>query len=217
MSENNIENLQEEEIYFDYLFEHDYYNKTLQYGIMNGSNKILLIKPGLNGSLLGDNEKYYNLAKYINKKYGLTVVCTNNPQDKENDPLNDALEVIDSYCSFMNYKDYEIYYLGSSNGAVIGAINAYKYKSIKRLLLINPPLFINYHKIQHGIENFKGNKITFIFGELDPSTKYVELLDLFKMDNLSYKILEGEDHNLANSTVSIEGLVEKYLLKLNNI
>ena len=208
-----IEELQEKYKDFDYLFEHDYYGKTLQYGIMNGSNKILLIKPGLDGSVVGDNGKYYNLAKYINKKYGYTVVCTNNPQDKENDPLKDAVEVIDSYCSFMNYKDYEIFYLGSSNGAVIGAINAYKHISIKRLLLINPPLFINYHKIEYGIENFKGNKITFIFGELDPSTKYVELLDLFKMDKLSYHILEGEDHNLANGTVNIESLVEKYLLK----
>ena len=111
----------------------------------------------------------------------------------------------------MNFKDYDIYYYGNSNGASIGACNAYKYEKIQRMLLINPPLFINFHKIEDGIKKFKGDKINFIFGSLDPSYKYVGLLDVLKNTKVSYYIIEGEDHNLSNNTISLESLVEKYL------
>jgi len=198
---------------FDYIFERDYHDTIIQYGIIEGNNKILLIKPGLNGSLTGYKDKYYNLATYINETYGYTIICTNNPHDKTHDTLFDAIEVIESYVNHMNFKDYDIYYYGNSNGGIIGACNGYKYPSIKRMLLINPPLFINYHKMEEGIENFKGDKIIFIFGELDPSSKYTGLLDLYNKDNISYYILQNEDHNLSNNTVSLEYLVEEYLLK----
>ena len=213
MEKNYIEALKDKYKEFDYLFEDDYNSTIIHYGIINGNNKILFIKPGLDGSLIGYKEKYYKLAKYINEKYGYTVVCSNNPSSKAKGTLYNAMDIIQNYIKFMNFTDYEIYYFGYSNGAVLGAIDAYKYPSITKLLLINPPLFINFDKIQRGIEGFKGSKITFVFGELDPSTKYIGLLDLLKKDNLSYYIVKGEDHNLSNDTISLEQLVEEHLVK----
>lgn len=207
-----IETLKEKYIEFDYLFEKEFCNRIIQYGIISGNNKVLFIKPGQNGTLIGYNEKYFKLAKYINMKYGFTIVCTNNSYDGINDPLLDGVEVIDSFMQFKNFKEYEIYYYGNSNGAVLGARNGYKYPKIKRMLLVNPPLFISYHKIQNGINKFNGDKMVFIFGELDPSFKYVELLDLLKSDILSYYIIKGEDHNLSGGTVRLEDLVETYLI-----
>lgn len=43
------------------------------------------------------------------------------------------------------------------------------------------------------------------------SYKYVGLLDILKNTKVSYYIIEGEDHNLSNNTISLESLVEKYL------
>ena len=57
-----------EQIYFDYIFETDFKDYILEYGIIKGSNKIVVIKPGLEGTLLGKNYYHYKVAKLINKK-----------------------------------------------------------------------------------------------------------------------------------------------------
>ena len=69
---------------YSYLFTRPFYNTTIQYGIIKGNNKILFIKPGQDGSMVGYMDKYYNLAKYINNKYQYTVICSNNPYEKPN-------------------------------------------------------------------------------------------------------------------------------------
>ena len=200
------------QIYFDYIFENDYKDTIFEYGIINGNNKILLIKPGLNGYLLGHNNKYYHLAKSINEKYGYTVICSNNPQTDISNPLDDAMKVINDYVVHRNFTTYEIYYLGDSNGGVIGAKFIYMYPYIKKALLINPPLFISYHKLKDGIIKFNGEKMMFIYGKLDPSYKFVELLDLIDNDKISYMVLENEDHNLSDDLNLLISLVKNYLL-----
>ena len=118
----------------------------IDYGIIKGNNNIILfIKPGQDGSMYGYKNKYLKIAKNISKKYGATVICSSNPFDGNN-PLDNAMEVIDDYCRENNIKRYEIYYMGQSNGALIGAWFGYKYSKIKRMLLVNPPLMYNWHK-----------------------------------------------------------------------
>lgn len=212
MNASTIQELINKYTEFNYIFERTYFNRVIQYGIINGSNTIVLIKPGQDGTLVGYKDKYYNLAKYINKKYGFTVICSNNPYDKIHDPLIDGTEVIERFTKYMNFSDYVIYYYGNSNGAVIGASYAHNYPNIKRMLLINPPLFINFHRLKDGIELFKGERVVFIYGGLDPSFKFVGLLDLLNQDKLTYHIIENEDHNLSNSSVRLEDLVDKYLI-----
>lgn len=197
---------------FTELFIRKFYNKEIQYGIIKGSNKIVFIKPGQDGSLIGYKDKYYNLAKYINNKYGYTVICSNNPYEAPYNPIEDAVVVINEYASKMNFEEYEVYYFGNSRGAELGARYGYLYPVIKRMLLINPPLFINFHKIQRGLLKFNNERIVFIYGSLDPSYKYVGLIDLIGNIKISYKVLEGEDHNLSNGTHSLEYLVDNYLI-----
>lgn len=197
---------------FQKTFKRKFFNTIIEYGIIKGNNNILFIKPGQDGSLRGYKDKYLNLAFYINQKYGYTVICSNNPYDGINNPLEDGIEVIKQYVKENNFDDYKIYYYGNSNGAVIGARYCYLYQNIKRLLLINPPLFVNFHKIEDGIKNFKEDKITFIYGSLDPSNKFVGLLDVIKNEKISYYIIDGEDHNLSKGNVSIIELVDKYLI-----
>ena len=197
---------------FTEVFSHDYYGKTIQYAIIKGSNKIVLIKPGQDGSLTGYKDKYYSLAKYINNKYGYTVFCSNNPYEAPYNPIEDAVVVIKEYALKMNFKEYEVYYFGNSRGAELGARYGYLYPVIKRMLLINPPLFINFHKMQRGLLKFNNEKIVFIYGSLDPTYKYVGLIDLIGNSKISYKVIEGEDHNLSNGSYSLEQLVDNYLI-----
>ena len=91
---------------------------TIEYGIVEGNNTIVFIKVGQDGSLYGYHNKYIKMAKRLNQKYGCSVICSSNPFDGNN-PLDNAMEVIEDYAK--KFDDYKIYYLGYSNGALIGA------------------------------------------------------------------------------------------------
>ena len=184
----------------------------IDYGIMKGSNTIIFIKVGQDGSIYGYENKYLKIANSINSKYGYTVICSSNPFDGNN-PLDNAMEVINKYCSDSNYKDYEIYYMGHSNGGIIGAQFGFNYPKIKRMLLVNAPLMINLHKTKNGIKSFKGDKLVLVYGSLDQSYKYIELLSPLLNDIVQLQIIEGQDHYFSKDTYDFKKLPEEFLLK----
>lgn len=199
-------------IYFDYIYETDLIDTILEYGIIKGSNKILFIKPGLDGSVLGKDNKYYRLAQEINKKYGYSVILSNNPTTSIKNTLEDAVRVINDYIKTENMLEVSVYYLGNSNGGVLGARYAYLYPLIKKALLINAPLFISFHKIKDGATNFNGDKMIFVYGSLDPSYKFVEMLDVIDNNKVTYQIENNKDHNMSDDYDLLYNLVESYLL-----
>ena len=190
----------------------------IDYGIVNGNNIIVFIKAGQNGSLYGYENKYLRMAKNLNNKYGCSVICSSNPFDGNN-PLDNAMEVIDDYCKANNiikprYEEavaYSIYYLGYSNGALIGAWFGTKYEKIKRMALVNGPLMYNYHKTKEGALSFKGESINFIYGEYDQSINYVGLLKNIENDKIKVYIEEGQDHYFSKSDEEFQKIPEKYL------
>ena len=184
----------------------------IDYGIIKGNNNILLIKAGQNGSMYGYKNKYLKIGKMINEKYGSTVICSSNPFDGSN-PLDDAMEVIEEYVKDNNFYDYEIYYIGHSNGGLIGAWYGTNYPKIKRMLLINAPLMYNYHKTKDGINRFKGEEIIAIYGSLDQSYPFVELLDKIENKNFKYYIIEGQDHHFSKESYDFKKLPFDYLYK----
>ena len=182
----------------------------IDYGIVNGNNIIVFIKAGQNGSLYGYENKYLQIALNINYKYGYTVICSSNPFDGNN-PLDNAMEVIDNYCIENNYKDYKIYYMGHSNGGLIGLWFGVNYEKIERMLVINTPLMYNWHKTKEGIQKFKGNKLTIVYGSEDQSINYVGLISLLENDVVKLKIIEGQDHHFSKDTYDFKKLPEEFL------
>ena len=183
-------------------------NIIIDYGIIEGNNLIIFIKSGQNGSLYGYQNKYIRMAKRLNKKYGCSVVCSSNPFDGEN-PLDDAMKVIEDYAK--RFDDYKIYYLGYSNGALIGAWFGTKYPKIKRMVLVNPPLMFNYYKTKEGTLSFKGESINYVFGEYDQSIGYVGLLKSLENDKIKVFIEKGQDHHFSKSDEEFQKIPEKYL------
>ena len=112
----------------------------IDYGIIKGNEIIVFIKAGQDGTIYGYQNKYLKIANSINKKYGYTVICSSNPFDGTN-PLDNAMKVIKDYCNEQQIEKYKIYYMGHSNGALIGAWFGIKYPEIKRMLLVNGPIF----------------------------------------------------------------------------
>ena len=90
-------------------------NIIIDYGIIKGNSTVLFIKPGQNGTIYGYNNKYLKLARLVNSKYGCSIVCSSNNYDGI-DSLENAIKEINKY-----FTNYQIYYLGFSKGASIGA------------------------------------------------------------------------------------------------
>ena len=128
----------------------------IEYGIVEGNNTIVFIKAGQNGSLYGYQNKYIRMANNLNKKYGCSVICSSNPFDGEN-PLDNAMEIIEEYAK--KFDDYKIYYLGYSNGALIGAWYGINYPKIKRMALVNGPLMYCFLKQKKEHYHLKENQL----------------------------------------------------------
>ena len=121
------------------------YDKVIgkQFGIIQGEKYLVFIKTGRGGSIEGFENKYLSICSFLFKKYGYTFVVSANPKDSVCD-LEEEIKCISKYVG--NYK--EIFFVGISNGASLGAYQSGKIKSIKNALLINAPLMINFHKIK---------------------------------------------------------------------
>ena len=190
---------------FDYATSKQHNNKMINYGIVDGNNTVVLIKTGIGGSVLGYQNKYIKLAHQIKKEYGYSVVVADNPYDGT-DSLGDAISVIKEH--FKN--DIVIYYMGISMGATMGAWFGEKYPQIKRMLLINGPLNCNIDKTINELEGLECDRVTLVYGSLDPSYGYAKSLEFNKEINVVIK--EGMDHNFSQSMNEFMDLPFKYLL-----
>lgn len=181
---------------------------VIEYGIIEGNNTIVFIKSGQNGSIYGYNNKYIKMAKRLNKKYKCIVICSSNPFDGNN-PLDNAFTVIEKYTS--KFEDYKVYYLGFSNGALIGAYFGINYPKIKRMLLVNMPLIYDINLIKNNLNNFNNEKVTIVYGSLDYSINLLENIKNIKSNRLDIKVILNEDHYFSKDEEDFYSLPEKYL------
>ena len=181
---------------------------VIEYGIIEGNNTIVFIKSGQNGSIYGYNNKYIKMAKRLNKKYKCTVICSSNPFDGNN-PLDNAFTVIEKCTS--KFEDYKVYYLGFSNGALIGAYFGINYPKIKRMLLVNMPLIYDINLIKNNLDNFNNEKVTIVYGSLDYSINLLENIKDIKSNRVDIKVILNEDHYFSKDEEDFYSLPEKNL------
>ena len=198
---------------FDKEIHSNFNDEIIDYGIVEGNNIIVFIKAGQDGSLYGYQNKYIKMARRLNKKYWCSVICSSNPFDGNN-PLDNAMEIIEDYAKI--FDNYKIYYLGYSNGALIGAWFGVKYPKIKRMALVNGPLMYNFHKTKEGALSFNGDMISFIYGEYDQSIGYIDLLKNMENDKIKVFVEKGQDHHFSKSEESFQEIPEKYLFEIDN-
>ena len=177
------------------------YDKVIgkQFGIIQGEKYLVFIKTGRGGSIEGFENKYLSICSFLFEKYGYTFVVSANPKDSVCD-LEEEIKCIDTYIG--DYK--EIFFVGISNGAFIGATQCRKIERIRNAVLINAPLMINFHKIKEGAQNFRGERMYFLYGENDPSFRYIEILNSIKNTACKYKIIKGEGHDFSEETLKSE-------------
>lgn len=176
------------------------------YGIIPGTNRCLFIKTGRDGTIYGYNGKYITLADEIHSENGYTICVSANPIDSSCE-LKREVEILLSVCPNIE----EIYFVGISNGALVGAQQAWDITLINKMLLINGPLMINWHKTKSGIEKAVDKRVMFVYGDKDPSYKYAELVKLIDAPLCQLYVVPGADHQFKGMEKEFAELVKYYV------
>lgn len=171
-------------------------NAEITYGIIHGNNTIVFIKAGMNGTYYGYKNKYLRIAKQLNRKHGCTVITASNPNGYQDD-FESEMKSLKTYAYYHKWQDYQVYYMGHSNGASLGMIHAYKYPEIKKLVCINGPLMINPQTLIPGIQNFNGEKMNLIYGSKDPSFGMLKTYSELESDKVEIIRVNGASHNFG--------------------
>ena len=171
------------------------------YGLIHGNDRIVIIKAGAGGNCIGAEEKYLKMARLLHDTYGCTVLSLSNY-------ANDSFErgdvaVIRELIAEMD-GEVELYYIGNSNGSTQGLLTATKYFAFRRMVLVNMPLMLNFHRIKEALTR-ADTEIRFVYGEKDPSISYVPFLRNASAKEGSLArteivTVDGADHNFAGMT-----------------
>lgn len=162
-----------------------------QIAIVKGSTTMLFIKGGSGSTYYGYNNKYLDIARTINQKYGLTVAVSSNKLFSKIDLKAELQSVFTALNTH-----YQVLFAGVSSGAVVAIEQSPDIYDLQKLLLINPPITISLPKIKRSLEAKKDATFNFVFGSNDPTYRFLPLLDNVKSQSLiNLKMVEGADHN----------------------
>ena len=184
---------------------------NIEYGIIKGNNDVFLIKTGLNGNIYGYENKYIKMARKINDTLGASVIVSSSLSNINEENL---LEADMNYIKSKFDVD-EIYAFGFSKGAYILLSYAHKYKEIKRVMGVNPPLMYNLHIIIEGIRKFNKESLFLIATSLDPTYKYLDLVKEIKNKKMKIIELKNIDHEFSGYIDEFISLPFKYMIDKN--
>ena len=186
--------------------------RGVEFGLMKGENGLLIVKTGSGGNIYGRDNKYVTLASRIADSHKFSVMVSDNPLElapEEN--MSITMSVAADYASSLNDGS-PIYYFGVSKGGQYGAMYGYRYPFIKKWLILNMPLMINWHKSRAGLMKMPATQeATVAFGGKDPSYPYSELIDLLQKENIKRVTIPAADHNFSNDADEFIRLPERFL------
>lgn len=171
------------------------------YGLIHGNSRIVIIKAGAGGNYIGSEEKYLKMARLLRDTYGCAVLSLSNHAN-DSFARGDAAVIRELIAEMGG--EVELYYIGNSNGSTQGLLTATKYFAFRRMVLVNMPLMLNFHKIKAALTR-ADTEIRFVYGEKDPSVSYVPYLRNASAKEESLARTEivtvgGADHNFAGMT-----------------
>ena len=197
----------------EFMFDKVAEKNGIEYGIVNGNDKLFFIKVGNGGGIYGYENKYLKIAERIHGKYGCSVLVSSNPiQISVRESVAHDFAFIEE-----NFSDAsEIAAFGNSQGGKMLVAYAYMCPKIKRVLAVNAPLMINLHKTKAGINNFEGDMIHMLYGENDPSYPYVEILRTSLSPRFGYSTVKNADHKFTNMLEEFISLPERFLFDIQS-
>jgi pimeloyl-ACP methyl ester carboxylesterase len=176
----------------------------IKYGIIYGNENIFFIKCGAGGTIPGDDDKYLKMANKLHTDFGATVICSAYPYPSDDYLLQYDEEIINRFITKFK-SDYTLNFIGVSRGAYIGLTYLSQKFIFSKMLLINMPLMINFHKSIDALTNLTNTKVLFIYGDKDPSVTYIPYL---KLHHNNVTIINGADHTFTGMVGEFTSLVD---------
>ncbi len=176
--------------------------ETVNYGIVFGNEKIVFIKSGAEGSVRGYKDKYLKMAYKIHERMGATVICATNPLIACGHDTADK-EMISKTASEMNYSEYELYFVGTSDGAYHNLVLAKQMPQTVKVLGISTSRK-TIQDLKEKLCDLAHVKKILVYGTKDYESDVLPTLKNFKCDNLEIKTVEGADHEF-------HGMLDEYI------
>ena len=153
------------------------------------TDRMLLIMPGVDGSVDGYQGKYKTIAEQINQKYGTTVIRMSNPLNLAHDHTRNFYEVMDYIEEHYDTTRLKLDLVGHSlGGYVIGAL-AYAYDFADKILMINPAISLDCEDFK-SLSERDASLNHVVIGSNDPSYKYSDEFAKYAQVH----IVDGADH-----------------------
>ena len=176
------------------------------------SDTVLLIIPGVDGSVNGYEDKYIHIAEQIQDRHGVAVVRMANPFISsfhwESNPRRILDYITANASTITGSKTPRIKVMAHSAGASIIARIAHEYDGITDLLLVNLAQKLDIAAIRSGLSASDARTVA-VFGSRDPSIAFVEPL---REDGHIVHIVEGSDHYFSGEYLEhFINLPQKYL------
>lgn len=180
------------------LFDYKVWNEGIEYGIVRGSRRTVFIKTGLGTDEIEPDSKYMTIARRLHEADGCGVVVAANPHDGSSHAESDR-RMLERYLEENGISAPELSFFGNSNGCIKGLELAACSVTFQKMILVNMPLMINFHKTKGYIAAIPQTEILAVYGELDPSFSYVPFLR-GRYVNLRVMTVPGADHNFKGKT-----------------
>ena len=176
---------------FDAVSEIEYEGQIVDFGYIKGNNKIVYIKAGMGGNYLGYENKYLKIARKLNVKHGCSVICVSNPTPL---PISVDRTILGAFIKDNDINDPEMFFFGHSNGCVKGLELGTSGIAFARMVLVNMPLMLNFHKTAQWINAMPKTDIVTVYGETDPSHRYIPFLKNIPVFLCPYIIQQVSSH-----------------------
>lgn len=195
-----------------YIQEGNYFNDevNIEVSTIEGqSDIILLIVPGIDGSVDGYKNKYKTIAENINSRFSATVIRMSNPSNMAGLHLRNLFEVLEFIENTYDLPTKTLYIMGHSLGAYMTSIVSLIFDYIDKILLINPATLID-NDVFGDLNQRPRQSNIFLISEQDPSFKFV---DKFKEVGTVY-IQPNADHHFSGQSLEVFlSAPEKYLFE----
>lgn len=186
---------------FDETYKVSCEGTDVEYGCILGSSQIVYIKAGMGGSYLGYEDKYLKIAHRLKDKYGCSVICVSNPVPL---PVSVDQIILDKFIRENGINSPEMFFFGHSNGCVKGLELGASGIAFTGMVLVNMPLMLNFHKTVQWINKMPEANIVTVYGEKDPSYRYIPFLENKNLPNVEIVKVVGADHNF-------KGMMEQFI------
>ena len=184
------------------------FDRTVQadgvdYGILRGEGSVVFVKPGLGTDCRGYADKYVLMAHRLRDTCGFRVIVASNPHDGLSHADTD-LAVLEQFVGSDPTKAPELLFFGSSNGCIKGLELTARGVSFRRMVLVNMPLMIYFHKTKGYLGAIPRTAVTAVYGERDPSFAYTPFLE-GRFPHVKVMTIPRADHNFT-------GMREEFIL-----